>query len=158
STHRRRARLREVTLRSVAADRLPDLQLGQLADHAWPGEQPDDKRRGRGEYRTQRQVVENVKSANVLRQQLEQLQQHQCTPAACAASAPLRSAFTTRSMRMKREPFTSMVALDVAAACAAAINDSTSPQCSAPAPKPATDSRVASPRHNSVSMPALRAY
>ena len=76
AAHGRRAALREVRLRAVLAHGLTDLFGGQPADDARAGGEGDQQRRHRREHGAQRDVVEDVEGADVLRQPLRQHEQH----------------------------------------------------------------------------------
>src|SRR5690606_21873350 len=149
SAHRRRAGLGEVRARAVVAHGLADLVGRQLADHVRAEPDRDRERREAREDRPQRDVVEDVEDAGVLCQPLRELEEHQCPP---WSAAPV-SAATTRSMRMKREPFTSTVRPSMAS-----TSDSRRSKCRPPGPNAATACALASPSPRSELMPRAAAY
>src|SRR6185295_12489954 len=148
AAHGRRAGLGEVRARALLAHRLADLVRGELADHVGAENQRHRERGEAGEHRAQRDVVEHVEQPEILGEPLRKLEQHQCPPSAVPVSAA-----TTRSIFMKREPFTRMVLL-----FKLATSSSTLSKWRASAPKARTVSRVASPMARSCVTPLARAY
>ena len=67
AAHRRRAGLGQMRARALLAHCLADLVRRQLADHVRPEDQRNRERREAGEHRAQRDVVEDVEYAHVLR-------------------------------------------------------------------------------------------
>ena len=108
------------------------------------------KRRQRRQHRAQRDVVEHVEGADVLRQPLSQ---PDATLAVCTSKL-----FTTRSICMKREPLTSTVTSGASRFSRSASNSSMRSKCSAPAPNAAPAARLRSPSAQQTDSPApLRA-
>ena len=78
--HRRGPLLREVPLRAVLPDGLPDLVGAELADEPRPEDEAEQKRRDRGVDRSKRDVPEYVEERVVHVQRIEKVVQHQVRP------------------------------------------------------------------------------
>ncbi len=83
AAHGRRAGLDQMRLRTVVTHGLADLVLGQLANQARADDEGDDERRQRRQHCAQRDVVEDIECAYVLRQPLCELKQHRTLPPDC---------------------------------------------------------------------------
>ena len=81
ATHGGGAGLDQVGLGTVRTDGLADLHLGQLADHARAGDQPDQQGGGARQHGAQRDVFEHAQGAHIIGKQTGQLKQHGCLPA-----------------------------------------------------------------------------
>src|SRR6476660_8005431 len=101
-------------LDAVRADRLADLERRQAPDHPRAEHQTDQERRHRRHHGAKGDVLEHAHEAELGRVRLQPLgeaKQHRASDRlpghawASPAGSP-RSAATTRSIRMKREPLT----------------------------------------------------
>src|SRR5680860_1084695 len=79
---------------AVGADCLPDLVLGQAADHGWSHYERNDQRGQHAQNPPQGDVLENEKTVMKLAQVLEQAKQHDhalrpvCEVCRCPAAPP----------------------------------------------------------------------
>ena len=113
AAHRRRARLRQMCLRTVVANTLTDLPVRQRADHPRTDDEGDRQCRERCENGAQRQVAEHPESGVPFAQVVCQIEQHvwlllvllsgRWLPSGAAAA----SAADTRSRRFARDPLIS---------------------------------------------------
>jgi hypothetical protein len=92
--HGGRAALDQVGFHAVAAHGLAYLQRGQHADHARARDQADDQGRQRGHHGAQRQVLEHAQEAELRRQALQPLRQHQQHAASCVRPPSLPATST----------------------------------------------------------------
>ncbi len=113
------AGLHQMGLGAVGAHRLADLLRRQPADNAGTGDKGDEQGGHGGQHHAQGDVVENVEGPDILAQPLGDQQQHQLFSLEFWLAAGAVRASTTRSIFMKREPFTSTVVSPVSSACTA---------------------------------------
>ncbi len=109
-------------LGTFLADRLAELVELQALDHARADHERNGQRSQRAHDCAHGQVVEDVEARFELREVLGEIEQH--GQASLLTASGSRTASTTRSMRIERDPLTSTLTSADKSSCSASMSES----------------------------------